>query len=340
MLNIYIYKKIDNLPHIPLLDYYFGPTNLGVKRYGDEALKLFNKQFFNLVEKPEEADYFLIPHNFFYIKDQNYINQFIQLSKKYSKKIIIFSYGDSDANINVSNSIIFRTSQYAYKKKPNEIIMPAIADDLLGERGLILRNRSSKPVVGFCGWAEYESLYRRFIENIKLLSTKNSGFRKRGLLFRIEAIKYLSKSNLILHNFIIRDSFSGNEKTRKLNLEIARAEYVENITDSDLSLAVKGDGNFSIRFYEILSLGRIPLFVDTNSTLPLEDVVDYDSFILKVDSKNIKEIAKLCREFYDKMSQSEFIEKQQKARGIFETYLRADKYFAYTLTSEFLKKYE
>lgn len=340
MLNIYIYKKIDNLAHIPLLDYYFGPTNLSVKRYGDEALKLFNKQFFNLVEKPEEADYFLIPHNFFYIKNQDYLDKFISLSREYNKKILIFCYGDSDSDINIPNGIIFRTSQYAYKRKTNEIIMPAIADDLLGGEQITVRNKSLKPVVGFNGWANYESFYRRIIENIKLLSKKNSGFRKRGLMFRIEAIKYLSKSNSISQNFIILNSFSGNEKTRKIDPDILRRQYIKNILESDLCLAVKGDGNFSIRFYEILSLGRIPLFVDTDSTLPLEDIVDYKSFIFRVDSKNIKEIAQLCREFYDKMSESEFKEKQQKARLAFENYLRADKYFAYTLTSEFLKKYE
>ncbi|MFZ2522311.1 MAG: exostosin family protein [Minisyncoccia bacterium] len=347
MLNIYIHKKLDKLSHIPLLDYYFGRSNLGVERYGDQAIGLLNKQFFNLVMSPEEADYFLIPHNFFYIKDQKYLDDFVGLSKKYNKKIIIFSYGDSDNDINIPNSIIFRSSQYAYKARRNEIIMPAIADDLSIGLDLRPRQKSEKPVVGFCGWADYPNFYRAIIENIKstVVSFKsvfigNYYYQKRGLMFRIEAIKHLRKSNLLQANFIIRDTFSGNEKTRKIDPKVAREEYIKNILESDMSLAVKGDGNFSIRFYEILSLGRIPILVDTSCPLPLKDIVKYSDFSVRVDSKNLSNLSETILKFYTNLSEDQFIMMQKNAKITFDSYLRIDQFFSYTFTAEFLKKFD
>ena len=333
MLNIYVHKKIDSISHIPLLDYYWGSSNLGVKRSGDKAIELFNKQFFNLVENPKEAHYFMIPHNYFYIKTPGYLDDFIKLSKEYNKKIIVFSYGDSDADINIPNSIIFRTSQYAYKKKENEIIMPAIADDLLGEGRVAIKNKSSKPTVGFCGWASFDSVWgfiKQYVKSLPAFLMRSP--KRKGILFRIKAIKVLKKSGLLYTNFIIRDTYSGNEKTRIGDFDELRKEYIKNILESDFSLAVKGDGNFSIRFYEILSLGRVPLFVNTDCVLPLEDVINYDDFILKVDYKNIKHTAQIVSDFYGNLPENEFVSMQIKAREVFENYLRIDKYFEYVFS--------
>lgn len=348
MLKFYVYKKIDGLQHIPLLNYFWGKGSFGVKRYGDNALSLFNRQFFNLVEDPNEADYFLIPHNFFYIKDDEFIQHFIELSKKLNKKIIIFSYGDSDTEINVPNCIIFRSSQYLYKKNSNELIMPAIADDLLEDGKVVAKKKEIIPVVGFCGWANYGNFSRIIIENLKLtciyikslIFSKNLLFHKRGLIFRIQALKVLSKSSLVKSNFIVRSSFSGNEKTIRMDANLARQEYIQNILDSDVSLAIKGDGNFSIRFYEILSLARIPLLLDTSSPLPLEDVIDYQDFVLRVPVSDIKNLPEIVAAFYENLTQEDFDLKQKKARNAFERYLRADKYFDYVLSSDFLKRYD
>ncbi len=334
--------------HIPLLDHYFGSSSFGKNRAGDSALKLFNKQFFNLVETPEASDYFLIPHNFFYIKDKKYLKDFVSLSEKHNKKILVFCYGDSDADINIPNSIIFRTSQYKYKKKSNEIIMPAIADDLLEGRELTFREKIDKPVVGFCGWADYSSFYRRMVENVKksvihiksiLLST-NYFFHTRGLVLRIKALGILKKSSLVSTNFIIRNSFSGNEKTRRISMETARVEYVNNIVNSDFSLAIKGDGNFSIRFYEILSLGKIPVLLDTDCALPLENIIDYSRFLLKINVSSMKNIDQIISEYYNSLTAADFVEKQKTSRAMFETYLRSDRYFNYVLSKDFIKAYE
>jgi hypothetical protein len=351
MLNVYIHRKIDGLEHLPILSYYFGSVPMEILRAGNQARTLLNKQYFILVDRPEKADYFLIPHSYYHIKDEAYIEEFVSLSTIHHKKILVFSYGDSDEDINIPNSIIFRSSQYRYKIKKNEIIFPAIADDLSADRAFVLRDKSPIPVVGFCGWAEFENTNRRIKEYIKLfilyfkkylLGNKYALLHTRGIILRRKALFSLKRSGLVETNFVIRDSYSGSEKTRKINAEKSRAEYIENIVNSDFSLAIKGDGNFSIRFYEVLSLGRIPLFVDTDCVLPLEDVIDYSSFIIKTNSGEIPHLGQTVSEFYNRLSVVEFKKMQNHARSIYENYLRVDKYAEYVFLQnpDFLKKYE
>lgn len=48
---------------------------------------------------------------------------------------------------------------------------------------------------------------------------------------------------------------------------------ITDIQNADFILSVKGDGSFFCRFYEALSLGRIPFFIDTDCILPFENMI-------------------------------------------------------------------
>jgi hypothetical protein len=343
MLNIYLYTKLEGVQHVPILNYYFGISNITSERVGDNALKLLNKQFFNIVKNPEEADYFLAPHDYFSIVFPEYWHELSELTKKFNRKVIIFAYGDRIEPVNVENSFIFRTSQYKdFWAKPTnstEVIIPAFADDLL-TFPLVTKDKGTTPLIGFCGWATFPkrySLLKRLA--IYLIELTQPLYLRRGILLRKKILKVLRESKKIGTNFIVRQSYSGNEKTREGDLAELRKEYIHNILESDLSLAIKGAGNFSIRFYEILSLGRIPLFVDTKCVLPLEDLIQYDKFILKIDYTDIQNIADTVVAFYQNISNDEFVMMQRHAREIFEKYLRIDRYFEYIFLKnpDFLK---
>jgi len=107
--------------------------------------------------------------------------------------------------------------------------------------------------------------------------------------------------------------------------------------NSDFALSIKGDGNFSLRFFEALSLGRIPLFVNTDCVLPLENIIDYKKFVVFVDHKDIKRIDVILSDFYKNLSDDDFVEMQKQAREAFEKYLRIDSFFK--LIPDILKKY-
>lgn len=306
-------------------------------RFGDSVWGYFDEPLIDIVENPEEADFLLIPYTYNNTRyDLPYINEFIHLSTKFNKKIIIIFPGDSDEEVVIPNAIIFRNSQYRSRLRSNEIIMPAVADDLL-EGSLELKTKSDKPRVGFCGWASFKT----WLEAIKFFvkGVVYQGPYKQGLWFRRLAIAVLSHSRLVITSFIIRRSYSGNEKTISLNKNQARKEYIQNIRDNDFTLCPKGDGNYSIRFFEVLSLGRIPIFVDTDTPLPLEDQIDYDAIMVRVNYRDIKEIDHIISRTYALWSTAEFFHRQTEARRIFTEKLRLDSFFKITLTSNFLSRY-
>lgn len=349
MINVYIGRLLD-LSYLPLLY-----PNLGIKikdsnPFMRNAFKHYKSPVLKIVDDVKEADYILIPHNYFLINNnEEYLNGLTALSKKYNKRIIIFAHGDSTADINIPNSVIFRTSRYKSELSDNEIIMPAYVEDLADYAEFKYRNKDHKlPVIGFCGWAGSNTLksamkywIRNIIFDLKSLVTTNPIYntRKKGMWFRRKAIKILSNSKIIENNFIIRKSFSGHKSTIEMPTEQARREYIDNIKNSDFTLTLKGDGNFSFRFYEVISASRIPLFIDTDCSLPLENVIDYKSFVLFINDKDLNEADKLVVEFYNKINNEEFIAMQQKARDAFENFLRIDKFFEYMFLKEKIKDY-
>lgn len=302
----------------------------------------------DLVMDPAEAEVLAIPHYWGQVRsNQPYLNSLVDLAEKFSKKIIIIAPGDSDAEINIPNSIILRNSQYKSTLRPNEIIIPGFADDLLGGRDLVIRKKGPRPVVGFCGWAGFVSgdkycryLVKILISKLKvLLGDRGALVRRQGLWFRRKALKILGASKLITTNFIIRRSYSGTNKTAELDLKQARAEYIENMVGSDFILCVKGDGNFSVRFFEALSLGRIPLLVDTDCPLPLEDLINYDEFLVKVDCCDMSSLPSKTAEIYQAWSDEEYEKKQRRVREVFDQYLQIDKFFQIVLSRDYLQSY-
>ena len=336
MIKVYTGKLYD-YAYLPILY-----PNLGVQErergiFMGKVFQNFTSPVFELVKDPSLADFFLFPHDYFLTPNQP--AQALKLAddaKSYGKKIIIFGHGDPDCEIPIKNSIVFRTSQYRYKKQANEIMMPAYVEDLSDSVGPQLRHKITKPVIGFCGWADFKSnlektsfYTKHYLGNLNnFLSGRPVAVRRRGLWFRQKAINILRRSDKIKANFIIRKSFSGHRATLKDSPEKLRKEYIDNMINSDFVLTVKGYGNFSLRFYEALSLGRIPLFLDTDCVLPLEGIINYRDFTLSVDYRDLNKIDKITADFYENMTEEQFREMQKKARDAFEKYLRIDKFFA------------
>lgn len=107
-------------------------------------------------------------------------------------------------------------------------------------------------------------------------------------------------------------------------MEKLREEMVETILESDYALDVRGDANDSTRLFEILSLGRIPVIVDTERNFPFSDKVDYASFALIVDFRDINHLPERITEFHKNISPERFEEMQRNARDAYVTYFRID----------------
>ncbi len=347
MLKLYVNKDCvtKKLAYTPFLFPFWGPILKKETPYLSAAFRQhnFNPGYYSLTDNIEEADFILAPHFYWYFRENPhsfFLNKCVEEAKHSGKLLLIDAQGDPAEHIPFENTYVLRSSQYRFRLKDNEIMIPTYAEDLSeAYRGgkLEIRKKGEMPVVGFAGWARMPFLFRikSLIKEIPLrlaaIFNKKYGAMKKGIFFREKALAILERSKLIKTNFIIRDFFSGHVGTIKGDTETNRREFVDNIFNSDYVLCVKGDGNFSVRFYEALSLGRIPLFVDTDAVLPLEDIINYRDFCVFIDYRDLNNIDKILSEFHKNISEEKFKEMQEKARDAFENYLRIDKFTKYLM---------
>lgn len=341
------YREPKISMHTELMFPFWGITAKDTMPYVRAAMLQYqySKDDFVLVEKIEDADFVVMPYQYerFKLINPEKVRMIVAEAEKAGKPLILDGSGDLEYRIDIPHSVILRVSQYQYSKKPNEITIPFPAEDLLetyagGE--LQIRKKPDRPSVGFTGWAGM-SAKKRFKTYVKELPVtlgtlldEQRGAEHKGILFRERALKALSKHVGIEAHFKARATYSGHIKTIEGKVEDNRREFVENLLDSDYALCVKGDANSSVRFYEALSLGRIPLFLDTACVLPLEEMIDYRDFCVFVDWRDTDRIGDALVEFHGAISSEKFEDMQRKARSVYREYLRIDsfsKHLAVTL---------
>jgi hypothetical protein len=118
-----------------------------------------------------------------------------------------------------------------------------------------------------------------------------------------------------------------DEAGRIAAMHAARAEYVENLVASDYVLCTRGNGNYSYRLYETLSVGRIPVFVDTDSVLPFGDRVDWRSLCVWIDEHELAAIGRRVAEHYAAHSDDDFVALQRECRRVWEEWIEPSGFF-------------
>ena len=61
-----------------------------------------------------------------------------------------------------------------------------------------------------------------------------------------------------------------------------RAEYRQSLAETRTILCPRGEGEGSIRFFEAMSAGRVPVLLADEHELPFADQIDYDAFTLRI----------------------------------------------------------
>lgn len=334
MLKIFLYKRKQGIQDSYLLNLFLTEER--------EAGLLFQKvptapfkELVQFVSNPTEAQYLLLPHAYFSIKSEiDYLDELKHFAQQNDLKTIIFAYGDLHEDIIFDNSIILRTAKYKSKLHDNEIILAPFIEDLGDKYGVDYRMKSEIANIGFAGMTHLPNLkseikyqIRLFLSRVKEILGWRFVFERQGLYFRRKVITILSGSNFVNLQTLKRKSYSASKSTIQGNPQLMRQEFIDIIKNSDLPLVIRGDGNFSLRFFEVLSLGRVPLFIDTDTPLPFEDEIDYDSFMVRVNYKDINCLPEIVSEFWNKTSDEQFLEMQEKARLNFENTLRPDVFY-------------
>lgn len=288
------------------------------------------------VGDPRESDFVIAPHEYADLKkNPAQFEQYRATARAAGKRLIISAYHDDNAPTHVEGAIVLRPGGYKSSLARNEIIIPAYVEDIGSAYDIQPLGKGEKATVGFAGMAGFGSFSdrARYILRNHFL---RKGPARQGLYFRRRALALLAHDVRIELHAIARSAFSGNRKTIQLSPEVARREYIENMRDNLFMLSPRGDGNFSFRFFETLSAGRIPILIDTDNALPLENVIPYDDFIVRVPWQHLDEVPERVVRFWDSHTDGELRGLQVKARAAFTTHLYAPAFFRHIFTPEYL----
>jgi hypothetical protein len=139
---------------------------------------------------------------------------------------------------------------------------------------------------------------------------------------RAEALQRLERDPRIQTRFLLRDARSVTTP------DVYRHQYMENIFETDYTLAVRGVGNFSYRLYEALSCGRIPLFVNTDCVLPLSSEINWRSLCIWLEGSDVRTIADRLLAAHRAMTADEFQDRQRNCRQVWVTKLTEPGFFS------------
>ena len=279
-----------------------------------------------LSKSPRDADGFVLPLTWNYYLERNQDNMAISIIKSYKKwkkPIYTWNTGDFSLKIPKGEFIVFKHDCYNSLLRVNEIPYPVIIRDPLEYLRMSKINillKQDKPKVGFCGVSELgllENKLRIGKQKIKQLMKKfNQPYLDNVDIYssfklRKKSLMLFSKSIEINTRFIARSKSSIHKNNKDLKLE-----FLKNIIDTNYTLCVRGSGNFSTRFYETIALGRIPILINTDCSLPLSKAIDWTKHCVIIDEKNLKNSVHILKNFHKNLSEDDFKNLQEKNRNL------------------------
>ncbi len=294
---------------------YKSPTDAFCSRSLKDELGKSKKLSLRITSSLMDSDAVIVPFDLgYWYKNKDYVNYLKSLARH--KKLIILNTTDFlTKTIQINNAIFLRPFLNPGEFAKNTIIIPYEIEPLLGAR-----TQNPKFIVSFMGYVPRISPTRIFY------SIKNS-FKNpilgNGSIIRWVMILKIRKAKFTI-NIVPRNKFSGWKRDNSESTLQNRAEYIKSIEESRYILCPRGDGNQSIRFYETLSAGRVPIIIDSRMVFPLSQSVDLSKFIiiLKVN-ESIATWNEKILEFESSLSDHDFKILSQEICNMY------DKYFSY-----------
>ncbi len=230
----------------------------------------------------------------------------------------------------------FRNAGYKSKATKRDLIIPVFVDPLtkvLDKKNIRVLKKQERPIIGFVGQAT-NNIFKRFKDisytlilncarSLKLIyNDKQSIFP--AVYNRYQLIKSLEANKEIETKFILYQKYRAGSKTVE-DKKRSTFTFLNNMIESNYIFCVRGTGNFSVRFYEALAMGRIPVLFNTDSMLPLKDEISWNDHILIIDKHD--DIAEKLISFHKNVSSEAFENIQKKNRDLSVSHLSIINYF-------------
>ncbi len=322
------------------------PDYIGHGRFDDY---ICHARRFMEMSTPEQADYFVLPVGFpspyqtGNIPER--IRNFCQQARNLDKKILIVPTSD-DGSIDayVPDAIVLDTNLFRHFRKKNHILLPLFFEDFIKQYyndQLVVREKKDCPRVGFCGYTPPLGLpfgKEKAIGMAKMWACRLGIMKyfphKISHAYRAILLKSLEQDPHIKATFVYKKNFGFgitglNTGKQTESNEVFRKGYVDNIIQTDYTVCTRGIRNCSVRFYETLCCGRIPVFLDTDSVLPFENLIDWKKYCVWIEEKDIPRAGKMIQDYHQRLSPEAFKERQYTLRRIWEEYLSPEGFFSH-----------
>ncbi|GAA4290570.1 exostosin domain-containing protein [Aestuariibaculum suncheonense] len=301
-----------------------------------------NKDF-NIVNEIHQAEVCVLPMSWnYYVKTKQLklAQDYIENCKNADKQVWSFVSGDhSVKHPDYDHVFVFRLGGYKSKKNLNHKGMPVFIGDYLCKNELsenyLPQKYKIKPLVGFCGQANPSRLQAGFdiIKkswfNIKS-KTGLSFYEPEALLatsyLRAKLLQQLSKSEAVSDQFILRKRYRAGVSKGK-DTHQTTLEFYNNLLESHYVLCVRGGGNFSVRFFETLMMGRIPIYIHTDGFLPLSDQIDWKQHVVWIDSSEQDKIVEKVVSFHSQLNPERLKSLSESNRKLWEEKLTMKGFF-------------
>lgn len=260
---------------------------------------------FLFVKSVREADVIILPMslNFYvYHGKRKLIENYIYSNK--DKKILSFMSGDYGVRFPFfSNLNILRSS--GYKGKANTYGMPVFIEDAGTKYNISIDKKINEiNTIGFCGQSD-RSFSKFVFDWIRILRRNFLGFifdsyEKEKLFssrnYRYEILKNLKAILPTRVNFVERKKYRAGAVSTEFRQKTTE-EYFDNMNNSRYVVCMRGGGNFSVRLYETLCSGRIPIYFHSDDNLPFLKDEFWKSNTIWINNEDIKLIDKRISSF-------------------------------------------
>ena len=290
---------------------------------------------YELVDDLSECDIAVLPMSWNYYYDKKLTVQawdFINRAVGANRKVISYTSGDLGITPKYHKSVyVVRPSGYSNKFPPNHIVCPIFITDPVklyfnGDAAKVLRSPYKNNTIGFCGLAASSTG-----RNVKELATvaymnlqSKLGISPKDLqafmsttTFRYRIISKLKADTKLTTNFLLRDKYRAGAATEEQRKNTA-VEYFDNMINSDFILCIRGIGNFSVRFYECLAMGRIPVLLNTYSPLPDISPLKWSDYIIEVNENELDQVSEKMTSF---LRGKDIMKQREQNRELFTKYL-------------------
>ncbi len=316
---------------------------------GRELLNQLAGEYFQLCPSAEDADWVFIPYLLSSLIDEPgkmIVKEHAACARKFQKPLAIVSDSDLIYDPGVKDIFILTPGPYASMEK--QLAIPAILPQdpivqFYGGEWTAISDFSSYSM-GFCGQAT-QHLLKTVKDTLNLRILKRQIRKKQAPYLyapfflaayeRAKLLGFIQKESRYKTDFLLRKKYKAGAETSADKVQVEK-EFFENIYQNLFTVCMRGFGNYSVRFYQTMAMGRIPILIDTDNILPFEKAIEYGALIVRVPFSDRHNIDHYIDSFLTDKSPEDLIAIQKSCREVWLSSLTLSGVFR-ELAKEFIQ---